>query len=81
LHRVTGAVLRLLENGDGVKRFDNGRNLFRLMTDDDNGFAGFQRSARPNNLFDKRAATGAVQNFSEIGLQAGALACGKNDDS
>jgi len=68
LDGVTCAILRLLQNCDGAERLDDRRNLFRLMTYDDNRFARFERFARANDMFHERAPTGFVQDFGKARL-------------
>ena len=51
LHGVTGAVLRLLQDGGRVKRGDGGGDFFGLVADDGDGFFGAQRHAGANDLF------------------------------
>jgi len=70
LNGVPRAILRLLQNRDNTKRLDDGRNLFRLVTYDDNCLARLERFARANNMFYKRAPASFVQNFGKAGLEA-----------
>ena len=79
LHGVTGAVLRLLQNGGHLIRGDGGGDFFGLVADDDNGLFRAQGHTGAEDLFDESAAAGAMQNFCEAGFQAGAFTGGEND--
>jgi hypothetical protein len=73
-------MLRMLQNGVGTEGFDEGGDMFRLMSDDHDGFLRAQRSAGAQDLFDKSAASCPVQDLGEAGLEARAFSGSKNDN-
>ena len=75
-HGVTGALLRLLQDGADAQRLDDRRDLLGLMANHGDNRARFQRLARAHHVFDQRTAAGAMQHFGQRRLQASALACG-----
>jgi len=80
-HGVAGAVLRLLQNGLDLKRFDGGGNLFGLVADDGDDFFCMERQAGADDVVNEQTATGVVQDFCEAGFEAGAFASGEDEDS
>jgi hypothetical protein len=79
LHRVPGAMLRILQHRLRTQRFDYHGDLFRLMAHDCDGFPRAERSAGEQNVLDQRAAARAVQDLGEAGFQPRALSRGEND--
>jgi hypothetical protein len=65
LHRMSRAVLRLLQHSLCFKRFNHRRYLLRLVSHNDNRLPRAQWRARANDVFDKRAPASAVQHLCE----------------
>lgn len=77
---VASTVLRLLQDGFDVERFDGGGNLFGLVANDGNYFSCMERQASADDVIHEGAATGVVQDFGEAGFEAGAFASGEDED-
>jgi hypothetical protein len=56
-------MLRILKDGLGTERLDDGPHLFGLMADDHHSFFGPQWSASAKHLFNQSAAARTVEHF------------------
>jgi hypothetical protein len=73
---VPGASLRLLDDNLHAQRLDNCRHLLGLMPHNGNNRTRLQHLTGADDVLDQAAASGAVQNFGERGLQTRTLARG-----
>ncbi len=77
-HRVTGAVLRLLQNGFDVERLDRFRNLLCLMADHGNNPFRRKRQTSTHNTFHERASASRMKDFRDRRFEPCTLPRGEN---
>ena len=76
---MPGAVLRLLQNGDGSERLDHSGHLFGLVAYHNHSLTCFERLARANDVFHERASARLMQDFRKARFEASTLSRGEDN--